>query len=263
LIPKMKEILAKYDLTLVGLNHHIGSGFSDGAEYIAAAEVACETALQFDSLEFIDFGGGFYINYHKLDGGERYGFDTVGKQIDELIERFKQRYGREIIFKTELGRYIVAEAGVLLGHINTIKYNGEKKFIGTDLGMNVLVRPVMYDSWHDIEVYSTTPSVPKSGTATPPQRGIATVVGNICESGDIIAKDRTLPQVCEGDVIGVLDAGAYGYSMCSNYNARLRPAEVLIRENGEAVLIRRRDTIEDLVRGFDRIEGLFPSKDGN
>ena len=245
-LSEMKEILKKHSLTLVGLNHHIGSGFEDGAEYIAAAEVACETALQFDSLEFIDLGGGFYINYHKLDGGERYDFSAVGKQIDDLITRFTQKYGREIVFKTELGRYIVAEAGVLLGQVNTVKYNGANKFIGTDLGMNVLVRPVMYDSWHDIEVYR------RDGRPRPSDLRMekATIVGNICESGDIIAKGRMLPQVEEGDVLGVLDAGAYGFSMCSNYNARLRPAEVLIRENGEVMLIRKRDTVEDLIGNF-------------
>lgn len=244
LIPEIKVLLKKYNLTLVGLNHHIGSGFEDGSEYIAAAEVACEVALQFDTLEFIDFGGGFYINYHKLDGGKRYDFSDVGKQLGELITRFTQKYGREITFKTELGRYIVAEAGVLLGQVNTIKYNGTNKFIGTDLGMNVLVRPVMYDSHHDIEVYR------KGELCSPANVEKATVVGNICESGDIIAKDRMLPQVAEGDLLGVLDAGAYGFSMCSNYNARLRPAEVLIRENGEALLIRKRDTAEDLTRNF-------------
>jgi len=247
LIPNVKEILAKYNLTLVGLNHHIGSGFTDGTAYMAAAAAACEVALQFDELEFIDLGGGFYINYHKLDGGSRYDYTNIGVQIDELIEQFTQKYGREIVFKTELGRYIAAEAGVLLGQVHCVKYNGTNKFIGTDLGMNVLLRPTMYDSHHDIEVHKqfTDSKFKRSSDLKE-----ATVVGNICESGDIIAEKRLLPDVQEGDVLAVLDAGAYGFSMCSNYNARLRPAEVLIRENGEAVLIRKRDSIDDLTRGF-------------
>jgi len=248
-IPQVKEILAKYNLTLVGINHHIGSGFTDCTDYIKAAEVTCGVALEFDALEFIDLGGGFYINYHKLSGSERYTYEETGKQLEQLINRFTQKYGREIVFKTEVGRYIVAECGVLLGSVNCVKYNGEKRFIGTDLGMNVLLRPTMYDSHHDIEIYSESPSF-LDGDVRNADVSPATIVGNICESGDIIAKDRPMPEINEGDVLGVLDAGAYGFSMCSNYNARLRPAEVLIRENGEAILIRKRDTTEDLTRNF-------------
>lgn len=119
----------------------------------------------------------------------------------------------------------------------------ENKYIGTDLGFNVLVRPVMYDSWHDVEIYR------EQGEDTGRQEEVS-IVGNICESGDIIAKKRMLPEILENDIIGVLDAGAYGYAMSSNYNNRLRPAEVLIREDGSVKLIRRRDTMEDLLRGF-------------
>ena len=125
----------------------------------------------------------------------------------------------------------------MLGTVHAIKHNNVHKFVGTDIGFNVLQRPVMYDSHHDIEVYNDADD-------TEP----VTVVGNICESGDILAKDRVLPVVSIGDTIGLLDAGAYGYSMASNYNNRLRPAEVLIRENGEAVLIREADELEDLTR---------------
>jgi diaminopimelate decarboxylase len=248
LIPEMKGILDKYGLTLAGLNHHIGSGFTDTGLYLAAAETACETALQFDSLEFIDLGGGFYINYHKQNGGKPFDYSDLGVRLDGLINDFTAKYRRELVFKTELGRYIAAEAGVLLGTVHSVKYNGANKFIGTDIGMNVLVRPSMYDSYHDIAVY-------REGGQCSPVKSPAAVVGNICESGDILAKDRCLPDdIREGDILCVMDAGAYGYSMCSNYNARLRPAEVLIRENGEAALIRRRDTADDLTRGFIPLE---------
>jgi diaminopimelate decarboxylase len=131
----------------------------------------------------------------------------------------------------------------LLGRVYSVKTNYGVTYIGTDLGFNVLMRPVMYDSHHDIEVY-------RPDARPSPAEEAVTIVGNICESGDIIAKDRRLPQIFEGDALGVLDAGAYGFSMCSNYNDRLRPAEVLIAADGQAVLTRRRDTLDNLVRHF-------------
>jgi len=120
--------------------------------------------------------------------------------------------------------------------------NYGRKYIGTDLGFNVLSRPVMYNSHHDIEIY-------KKNNEQAYEKEEVTVVGNICESGDILAQNIVLPKIEEGDILGILDAGAYGYVMSSNYN-RLRPAEVLIKENGETKIIRRRDTLEDLMRNY-------------
>jgi diaminopimelate decarboxylase len=125
--------------------------------------------------------------------------------------------------------------------VHSVKNNHDKKFVGCDIGFNVLQRPIMYDSYHGIEVFRKS-DVESKKTET------VSVVGNICESGDILAKDRVLPEIFEGDTLCVLDAGAYGHVMSSNYNSRLRPAEVLIRENGEVVLIRERDTLEDIAR---------------
>ena len=121
--------------------------------------------------------------------------------------------------------------------------NYGRKYVGTDLGFNVLTRPVMYNSHHDIEIYKKNDDFSDINEEV-------TIVGNICESGDILAENVVLPQVDEGDVIGVLDTGAYGYVMSSNYNNRLRPAEILIKENGEIKIIRRRDTLEDLMRNY-------------
>ena len=115
--------------------------------------------------------------------------------------------------------------------------------MGTDLGFNVLARPMLYDSWHDIVPYRRGEPL-KTGDLTP-----QTIVGNICETGDVLAKNRALPQLQHDDILAVLDAGAYGFVMSSNYNNRLRPAEVLIRQDGSASLIRRRETFDDLVRG--------------
>lgn len=244
LVPQVKEILATYELTLVGINQHIGSLFMEGDKYIEGAQSVLNIAKQFDTLEFIDMGGGFGIPYNKLAGQPRLDLASMGKQMDEVFYKFAEDYGKEIMFKIEPGRYISAECGVLLGTTYATKMNYETKYIGTDLGFNILKRPVMYDSHHDVEIYR--PSEVKSVKSEK-----VNIVGNICESGDIIAKERVLPEIFEGDVLGVMDAGAYGYCMASNYNNRLRPAEVLITEKGNAKLIRRRDTLEDVMRNFD------------
>ena len=145
------------------------------------------------------------------------------------------------MFKTEPGRCVCAESCVLLGRVHSIKQNAGRKYVGTDIGMNVLVRPSMYGSWHDIEII-------RDGKVVFDDPEQVTVVGNICESGDILAKDRMLPKIEKDDLVCVLDSGAYGYSMCSNYNTRFRPAEVLIKADGKYELIRRRDNFEDLIR---------------
>jgi diaminopimelate decarboxylase len=236
-IPEFKEILKKYDLKLVGINNHIGSLFMEAEKYIEGVKAILEIVKQFEDLEFVDFGGGLGIPYKKLEDQPRFDLKALSEQLSEVIDSFVKEYGKELTFKIEPGRYISAECCVLLGTVHAVKQNNVHKFAGTDIGFNVLQRPVMYDSHHDIEVYNDSDETEE-----------ITVVGNICESGDILAKDRVIPKVSVGDTIGLLDAGAYGYSMASNYNNRLRPAEVLIRENGEAVLIRERDELEDLTK---------------
>jgi diaminopimelate decarboxylase len=236
-IPEFKAVLEKYDLKLVGINQHIGSLFMDYKPYVEGVKAILNIAKQFDDLEFVDLGGGFGIPYEKLDDQPRLDMKTLGEQLDVVFKEFSEEYGKEITFKIEPGRYVSAESSVLLGTVHAVKHNGEDKYIGTDIGFNVLQRPVMYDSHHDIEVYNDSVNTED-----------VTVVGNICESGDILAKHRVLPEMKVGDTIGILDAGAYGYCMASNYNNRLRPAEVLIRENGEVVLVRERDELEDLTK---------------
>ncbi len=243
-IDTVKALLNKYDLKLTGVNQHIGSLFMEGEAYIEAAKSILEAAAQFEDLDFVDLGGGFGIPYHKQEGQCRLDIKELGAKLTGILEDWVQSYGKEVTFKIEPGRYIVAECGVLLGTVYSVKRNYDTRYIGTDLGFNVLARPIMYDSHHDIEVYK------QDGGAVSDKLESVTVVGNICESGDIIARDRELPVIKEGDMLGIMDAGAYGYSMSSNYNNRLRPAEVLIRMDGEPVLIRRRDTLEDLMKNF-------------
>ncbi len=243
LINDLKATLKQYDLQLIGLNQHIGSLFMSPESYIEAAAFLLEFANDFPDLEFVDFGGGFGIPYHKKAGEHRLDLQDLGKKLDNLINECTTKSHKKITVKVEPGRFAVAECGVLLGKVHTIKMNSGKKYIGTDIGFNVLARPIMYDAYHDIEIYSNTERDNADNENV-------TVVGNICETGDIIAKDRDLPGIVEGDIMGVLDAGAYGMVMSSNYNCRLRPAEVLINKNGEDVLIRRREELEDLTRYF-------------
>ena len=242
-LPEVRKILKKYNLKLIGINQHIGSLFMDGEAYIKSTENILSVAREFDDLEFIDLGGGFGIPYQKQAEQARLSLEDLGSKLSETIHNWVREYGKEIEFKIEPGRYIVAECSILLGEVNVVKMNYDIKYVGTDLGFNVLIRPAMYDAHHDIEIYrkSEKPSTKDE---------VVRIVGNICETGDIIARDRKLPEIFEKDILGVLDAGAYGYTMSSNYNNRLRPAEVLIQANGEMRMIRRRDTLDDLVRNF-------------
>jgi diaminopimelate decarboxylase len=242
-IPEVKSILKKYNLKLTGINQHIGSLFMEGEAYLKSTENILDIAKDFDDLEFIDLGGGFGIPYRKQANQSRLDLKILGDSLSPIINAWVKEYGKEIEFKVEPGRYIVAESSILLGSVNAVKTNYDVKYVGTDLGFNVLVRPAMYDSHHDVEVYR--------GTDTPSlKEETVRIVGNICETGDIIAKDRKLPEIFENDILGILDSGAYGYSMSSNYNNRLRPAEVLIQSDGSTRLIRNRDTFEDLIRNF-------------
>lgn len=241
-LQEARDIAASCSLRIVGVNQHIGSLFMEPAAYLRAARHFFDLAVHFPDLEFIDLGGGFGIPYRKLEQEGRLDLQELRKGLTEIVLDFMRRYGRNITMKTEPGRYIVAESGVLLGQVHALKENDGIAYAGTDIGFNVLARPMLYDSWHDILVYRDGKPVGSGETAP------VTVVGNICESGDIIAKGRLLPPLERNDILAVLDAGAYGYAMSSNYNNRLRPAEVLIRPDGEAVLIRRRETFADLMR---------------
>lgn len=249
-INDVKDILRKYKLKLIGINQHIGSLFMEGSTYLESVKALLALADHFEGLEFIDMGGGFGVPYEKQKGQTPLDLKALGAELDAIIEAWTKKYGREIGFKIEPGRYIPAESCVLLGTVNATKINYGRKYIGTDLGFNVILRPVLYNSHHDIEVYKKNKKVSNKIEEV-------TIVGNICESGDILAKNILLPQIEEDDTIGVLDAGAYGYSMSSNYNSRLRPAEVLIKENGEIKIIRRRDTLEDLLRNYTSSSNSF------
>lgn len=241
-LPQLLEILDKYGVTLAGINHHIGSLFMEGESYIEAAKVLLDLALKlphFDKLEIIDFGGGFGIPYHKYEKQARFDLEKFSTLLNGTLSAWAKQHGYTGKFYLEPGRYIAAECGLILGTVYNTKTNGTKPYVGTDLGFNTLARPMLYDSFHDVEIYRKN----YTGKSEELEQ---TIVGNICETGDIIAKNRVLPVLEEGDIVAMLDAGAYGFSMSSNYTQRLRPAEVLIQKDGTAKLIRRRDTFEDI-----------------
>lgn len=240
-VPQVKELLEKYNLNLVGIDQHIGSLFLESDPYIKGVESLLEIAAQFPGLKFIDMGGGFGVPYHEGEG--RLDLQELSDKLDKVLDDFLANYdNKDVIFKIEPGRYIPAECGVLLGEVYSVKDNYGKTYIGTDLGFNVLMRPVLYDSYHAVTIVKADPN--EEGEE------VATIVGNICESGDIIANERNIKKVSIGDVVVVGNAGAYGFAMSSNYNCRLKPAEVLIDMDGNDRLIRRRDTFEDIIRNF-------------
>lgn len=228
----------RYGVKIVGLNQHIGSAVHDTHMYEAAANVLIDTALAFPELELIDFGGGFAVPYRPEE--EAIDLAALGAMFERLHERLVREHpnGRNISMRIEPGRYVVAECGVLLGTVEAVKENHGKTYIGTDIGFNVLARPMLYDAYHHIVLPDCEGK----------EEQMVTVAGNICESGDILAKDRMLPIPECGDAIAVLTAGAYGFVMSSDYNCRMRPAEVLLCANGSYQLIRRRQTLEDITR---------------
>jgi len=213
----------------------------DAHVFLKGAEILFDAAKEFKELQFLDFGGGFKVAY-KL-GDITTDMMDVGAKVSSAFKNFCMEYGRELEIWFEPGKFIVSECGYLLVSANVIKSTPASTFIGVDSGLNHLIRPMMYDAYHEVVNVSNL-----SG----PER-VYTMVGYICET-DTIAADRKLKEVKVNDVLAIKNAGAYGFSMSSNYNSRLRPPEVLIL-NGQAQLIRKRETFEDILRHQVEIDG--------
>lgn len=244
-IDEVFEVAKEYNLTIAGINQHVGSLYMVPDPFLAAIKNFLRIARRFPDLEFVDFGGGFGTPYHKLSDEAPFDIDKLSAEMEPILDEFVKDYGKAPLFKSEPGRYCVAESSLILGRVHATKSNYGHKYAGTDIGMNVLARPTLYDSWHDIEIIRDNEVVTSDkGTE------VVTVTGNICESGDLLAKDRELPVIKTDDLVAVLDAGAYGYSMSSSYNLRPKCAEVMITGDGNAKLIRRRETFEDLISLF-------------
>ena len=238
-IDDVKKILNKYNLKLVGINQHIGSLFLDYNSYIEGVKNILEIASSFKGLKLIDLGGGFGVPYNHE---ERLDLKKLSIELDKVLSAFLDNYdNKDVVFYIEPGRYVVCEAGILIGSVTSVKENYNTNYLGCDIGFNILMRPILYDSYHEIKVLQKNSNDLKE---------TYTVVGNICESGDILGSDRLLDKASVGDAIIVYNTGAYGYSMSSNYNLRCRPAEVLITIDHKDKLIRKRDTIEDMMSNF-------------
>lgn len=228
------SIAKHHGLTICGLQQHIGSGILDVNTFIGAMEAMLTVADRFPELRFVDFGGGFGIGYQPDE--DDFDVAAFGVQANPLLERFRAKEP-DVTFRFEPGRWVVAPCGTLYVTVTSIKRGKRHTFVGTDSGFNHLLRPALYGSWHTIENVSR-PDAPVEPVS---------VVGNVCESGDLFCRDRALPTPEEGDVLAIRDAGAYGWSMASCYNLRPRPAEVMLSPDGPRI-IRERESTEDLTR---------------
>lgn len=230
----VERIVKNYGIHVNGLHMHTGSDILDADIFLLGAEIIFQAARSFDGLTFIDFGSGFKVAYK--EGDVETDIDKVGAAISKAFQEFCAEYGRELELWFEPGKFIVSSCGELLVRSNVVKQTTSTVFVGVDSGQNHLIRPMMYNAYHEIENISN-----HSG-----EKKLYTIVGNICET-DTFGYDRFLNEVREGDILSIKNAGAYGFSMSNQYNSRRRPAEVMIL-NGQAHLIRKRETIEDLTR---------------
>ena len=237
----VERIVKSTNLHVQGLHMHTGSEIKDVAVFLAGLDVLFEAARRFPDLEFLDLGSGFKVPYKEGDLGTH--VEELGQRVAEAFAEFEADYGRPLECWFEPGKYLVSESGFFLASVTVVKTTPATTFAGIDTGFNHLLRPMFYDAYHHISNLSAPDG---------PER-LYTVVGHICET-DTFAPDRLLPQVHEGDVLAFHNAGAYGYEMSSAFNARPRPAEVLI-EGEELKLIRRRQTFEDLLAGQE--EGML------
>jgi diaminopimelate decarboxylase len=234
-VQDIQRVVRQYNINISGLHIHTGSEIVDTSVFMKMAGIFFELAKDFSSLKFIDFGGGFKVAYR--DGDKVTDMTELGREIGKAFAQFEKSTGRKLQCWVEPGKYLVSEAGILLVRTNVVKKTPALTFVGVDSGLNHLIRPMMYNAYHEI-VNISNPSGAKQ---------TYTVVGNICET-DTLGADRELNEVRENDLLAILNAGAYGYSMSSNYNSRLRPAEVLV-VNGKAHLVRERESFDDLLRG--------------
>jgi len=240
-LDQIRATIDKYNIVLQGLHIHTGSEIIETEVFMQMSDIFFGIAKDFKDLKFIDFGGGFKVAYKK--GDKVTDLPAIGSQLAKKFSDFEKETGRHLQLWIEPGKYLVSEAGYLVARTNVVKETPTLTFVGLDTGLNHLIRPMMYNSYHEIVNISN----PDGATKT------YTVVGNICET-DTLGSDRELNEVREGDLIVLKNGGAYGYSMASNYNSRFRPAEVLVL-NGRAHLIRERDTLEDLLRGQKDVIG--------
>lgn len=230
----IERIVKSTNLNVTGLHMHTGREIKDVNVFIEGLEVMFEIARHFNNLEFIDLGSGFKVPYQHDD--PETDVNQLGAKVAEAFAEYEKETGRKLQIWFEPGKYLVSEAGYFIVKANIIKQTTATVFAGVNSGFNHLIRPMFYEAFHRIDNISNTKGAER----------IYTVVGNICET-DTFAWDRKLNEVREGDFLVFYNAGAYGFEMSSNFNSRLKPAEVLVKD-GEPKLIRKPDVFEDLLR---------------
>ena len=232
-IPLLLRIVENTKMNINGIHMHTGSDILDIDVFLYASEILFDTAKKFKSLEFIDFGSGFKVP-HKT-GDIETNIEELGEKLSIRFNEFCKEYGRDLTLAFEPGKFLVSEAGVFLAKVNVVKQTTSTVFAQIDSGFNHLIRPMLYGSQHDILNISN----PKG------RERFYSVVGYICET-DTFASNRRISEIKENDILCFKNAGAYCYSMASNYNSRYRPAEVLVYK-GKAHLIRKREVFEDIL----------------
>ena len=229
----LKLIQATYKINIQALHIHTGSEIKDVSVFMKSAEIFDTLLPHFPSVQILDFGGGFKVPY--APGEQGTDMTQLGQEVNKVMKELSKKFGRSLTAWFEPGKYMVSEAGFFIAKVNVLKTSGEITFAGLNTGLNHLIRPMFYDAYHHIDNITRPANPPKQYA----------IVGNICET-DTFAWDRAIPEIAEGDLLVFYNAGAYGYEMASNYNARFKPAQVLY-QNGEAKLISRADQFEDLL----------------
>ena len=233
-IPHILRIVENTGMHINGIHMHTGSDILDIEVFLYAAEILFDAAKQFKELDFLDFGSGFKVPYKK--GDIETNIEELGKKLTKRFLSFEKEYGRTLTLAFEPGKFLVSEAGFFLAKVNVVKQTTSTVFAGIDSGFNHLIRPMFYGSQHTIENISN----PKG------KERFYSVVGYICET-DTFANNRRIAEITEGDILCFRNAGAYCFSMASNYNSRFKPAEVLWKD-GKGHLIRARENFEDLLK---------------
>tara|TARA_B100000795_G_scaffold103585_1_gene76371 strand:+ start:54 stop:1337 length:1284 start_codon:yes stop_codon:yes gene_type:complete len=232
-VPHIKRVVENTGMNINGIHMHTGSDILDIDTFLRATEILFDVAKQFDNIDFIDFGSGFKVPYK--EGDISTDIEQLGLQLSQRFNEFCLEYGKEITLMFEPGKFLVSDAGVFLAKVNVVKQTTSTVFAHVDSGFNHLIRPMMYDSYHHI----TNISNPEG------RERYYSVVGYICET-DTFGSNRRIAEISEEDVLCFQNAGAYCFSMASNYNSRYLPAEVMVHQ-GKDYLIRKRQTIQDIL----------------
>ncbi|NKI32938.1 diaminopimelate decarboxylase [Croceivirga thetidis] len=245
-IPHLLRIVELTNMNINGIHMHTGSDILDIDVFLYASEILFETAKNFKNLDFIDFGSGFKVPYK--EGDIQTNVEELGKKLTERFNQFCEEYGKDLTLAFEPGKFLVSEAGYFLAKVNVVKQTTSTVFASIDSGFNHLIRPMLYGAKHEIVNISN----PKG------RERFYSVVGYICET-DTFGSNRRISEISEGDVLAFKNAGAYCFTMASNYNSRYRPAEVLWHD-GKAILIRKRETFDDILRNQVDTKDLFQPK---